>query len=120
MNLFPRWNTFALSLLNDSAVMDWRINSGWGCLLSLDSGQKGRSSLLSVGIHDVCHQREGSPPELGCTDGPQTVCGFGDATTPSHLYCAVLIFLTERCQNNKINLAVAACETKKVAGLVPV
>lgn len=54
----------------------------------------------------------GKACSLSSSGGHQDVCGFSDVTVPSHLYCAVLIFLTERCQNNKINLVVAACETK--------
>lgn len=54
------------------------------------------------------------------SDATRLYVGF-DVTTLHHLHYAMLIFLlSEICQNNKINLTVAACETKKVPGLVPV
>lgn len=51
---------------------------------------------------------------MSSSDGHQAIGEFGDVTIPSHLYSAVLTFLTDRCQNNKIHLAVAACEKKKI------
>lgn len=47
------------------------------------------------------------------SDVSRLYVGF-DLTTLHHLHYAVLIFLlSEICQNNKINLTVAAYETKK-------
>lgn len=71
-------------------------------------------TILTVVVKDVCHQRQCLPPELGRTLIWWTpdYLWLWRCLTLGHLSWAVLIFLRERCQDNKMNLAVAACETQ--------